>query len=602
MKLDLPTLVLILSLVGITQVIAIFIQYKVNNTYQGLGWWLLGSLAMALGFMTLSLAVVDAVAAVSVVSIPLLILGRICLFVGTSRFLGERLHRGLLFLAFFVFSGVYYYFLFFNDNISVRTISASAGIAVFSLLNARILFRSRRRRFSAASLFTGTVFLFSGLQLVFVIIFTIISGPMQSYRDYALPQIMTFIVPTITSILWTFGFILMVNQRLVSDNQDEKENLRRMFNAGPDAALLIRMEDGVLVDANEGYLRMTGQTRGEILGRSFQEVCRWLCPSEHRAFMVTMKEHEICENLEFVFQGKDGTEFIGMISARTLLMQGVPHIISVTRDFTERRKVERDKAELEAKYQKLQKAESLGRMAGAIAHHFNNQMHSVMANLEILGHPARGTDPDRVLARARQATERASEMSRLMLVYLGQTSLEKDPLDLSEQGRKALAAYAEQVPGTVAVTEAFPCPGPRVLANGDQIRQVLFNLMNNAIEALGQAPGTVQVRIRTLPAPEIPVEHRLPINWQPQAQDYAWLEVEDSGSGIPEAELEKLFDPFYTTKFTGRGLGLPVVLGLVQAHGGAVTLTSQEGGGSVFRVHLPLMSPDHEAGAGPGPA
>ncbi len=588
MKFDVPTLVFILSLVSLTQVVAILIQVRVNRAYRGIGWWLLGSSCAALGFVTLSLGVVDAVGFVAVASIPLLMLGRICLFVGTSRYLGEKVHKAGVGFSFLGLAVVYYYFLLVHEAIAWRTVTASLGIGIYSLLTARSLFRSCRGRYSNVSAFTGGLFLIAGLQLFYVAVHTVLSGPMESYHDYALPQVMLFVIPSITSILWTFGFILMVNQRLVADNQGEKENLRRMFNARPDAALLIRVEDGVVVDVNQGYLQMTGQDRAAILGKPAREVCRWKRPDEHEAFLAAVGTRGQVENLEYAFLHEDGTEFIGMVSARILSLDGVPHILSVTRDITERLKAERERAELEATCQRLQKAESLGRMAGAVAHHFNNQLQTVMSNLEILGNPARVTDPARVLARARQATDRAAEMSGLMLVYLGQTLHEKARLDLSDLCGDALEALRSQLPGTVEATGDFPRPGPAVLANGDQLRQALSNLVHNAAEALGPHPGALRIRVRTLPAGDLPAEHRFPINWQPQAPRYAWVEVTDTGSGIPDGDIENLFDPFYTTRFTGRGLGLPVVLGIVQAHGGAVTLSSRVGEGSTFRIHLPV--------------
>lgn len=598
MKLDLPTLAFMLSLTGITQVIAFYIQYRVNSTYRGIGWWLLGSMAMSLGFITLSFAEVPAIAFVSVVGIPLLILGRAGLFIGTSQFFNQKVNRAILSVTCISFIGAYYYFLFFHESITCRTVLASAGIALLSLLNAFVLFRNRTKAVAAASYFTGAIFTVSGFQLIFVIIYTLASKQIHSYLEYSLPQIMLFVLPAITSMLWTFGFILMVNQRLASDNLEERENLRRMFNTSPDASLIIRLEDGVLVDANQGYLQMTGYTREEIIGNSALSVCRWNKPADPGSFLATMKEKGSCENLEIVSRHRDGTEYVGMISARVITIQDLPHIISVTRDITARRKVEVEKADLDAKFQQLQKAESLGRMAGAIAHHFNNQLHAVLANLEMLGQPSKGADSARLLARAKQATDRAAEMSGLMLVYLGQTSHKQEPRDLSVLCRSCVAALQARLPESAALSVDFPLPGPTVLVNADQIQQALLNLTVNAAEALGRAGGTVRLGIRTLPATAIPAANRFPINWRPQAPDYAWLEVTDDGSGIPEADLENLFDPFFSTRFTGRGLGLPVVLGIVQAHGGAVTLASRLGEGSVFRIHLPLGEGDGRSGPG----
>jgi CheY-like chemotaxis protein len=98
------------------------------------------------------------------------------------------------------------------------------------------------------------------------------------------------------------------------------------------------------------------------------------------------------------------------------------------------------------------------------------------------------------------------------------------------------------------------------------------------------------VALYTCSSSAIPALHRVPVNWEPKAEDYACLEVSDSGSGIAEEDLEKLFDPFFSTRFTGRGMGLPVVLGFVQAHGGSISVESRPGHGCVFRVYFPVSS------------
>jgi len=152
-------------------------------------------------------------------------------------------------------------------------------------------------------------------------------------------------------------------------------------------------------------------------------------------------------------------------------------------------------------------------------------------------------------------------------------------------------------------------PGPIIKANAEQLQQLLTNLVTNAGEAMGSAGGSVRLSLSTCPAAEVPTAHRFPIGWQPQGPDYACLEVADTGVGIASADIEKLFDPFFSTKFTGRGLGLSVVLGLVQAHGGALTVASPPGQGSIFRVYLPIsteeipslperavQAPEHEGG------
>jgi len=263
-------------------------------------------------------------------------------------------------------------------------------------------------------------------------------------------------------------------------------------------------------------------------------------------------------------------------------------VITIVRDVTERKRAEAEKAEFESQNRQLQKTESLGRMAGAIAHHFNNKLQSIMANLELLGAPTLGVDPVRCLAMAMRATEKAAEVSRLMLLYLGQSTSKREPRYLAELCRESLPLVQDTLPDTVTLETNWPAPGPVISANENEILRVLTNLISNAWEAMGEGRGTIHLSVRSAKAEEIPTEHRFPQGWHALGTDYACLEVRDSGCGIAETEIEKLFDPFYSTKFISRGLGLPVVLGIVHAHDGVVTIESQPGHYCVFRVFFPV--------------
>jgi PAS domain S-box-containing protein len=259
-------------------------------------------------------------------------------------------------------------------------------------------------------------------------------------------------------------------------------------------------------------------------------------------------------------------------------------------DITDRKHIEAEKEKLEAQNLQLQKAESLARMAGSVAHHFNNKLQAVMGSLDLLTILPKGADPAKYLATARQATEQAAEVSRLLLVYLGQNPGKEEPHFLAELCRDSLPRLQMALPGTVTLETDCPLPGPVIHANAEQIQQVLTNLITNAWEALGDAGGCLRLSVRPCPAAAIPTVHRFPVGWQPQGSDYACLAVMDTGCGIAEADLEKLFDPFFSTKFIGRGLGLSVVLGMVQAHHGVITVESQPGQGSVFRVYWPVST------------
>jgi PAS domain S-box-containing protein len=188
-------------------------------------------------------------------------------------------------------------------------------------------------------------------------------------------------------------------------------------------------------------------------------------------------------------------------------------------------------------------------------------------------------------------TERKrAEVSSLMLTYLGQSKCIQEPLDISETCQQSLTLLRASMPKDVVMKASLPPHGPTIKANANQLQQVLNNLVTNAWEAIEGGHGTIHVTVKMAPASDIPVTNRFPIDWHPQDNAYACLEVADEGCGIADKNIETLFDPFYSSKFTGRGLGLSVVLGIVRAHHGIVTVESQTGRGSVFRVFLPISA------------
>ncbi len=258
-------------------------------------------------------------------------------------------------------------------------------------------------------------------------------------------------------------------------------------------------------------------------------------------------------------------------------------------DITGRKQAEKERENLEAQNRHLQKMESLSRMAGAVAHHFNNQLAAVIGNLELIQIIRPHDESAHNLAEATKAAQNAAQMSSLMLTFLGQTTAKKTLLDLSEVCQKALPLIQAMFMKHIDLVTDFPVPGPKINGNEGQIHQVLTNIATNAWESCNDN-GSVYICIKTVPISDIPLSQRHPIDWKPGNTSYACLEVKDTGCGISEKDMEKLFDPFFTTKFTGRGIGLPVVLGIVRAHHGIITLESKPGLGSTFRVFLPTAT------------
>ncbi|MBN2529009.1 MAG: response regulator [Deltaproteobacteria bacterium] len=271
---------------------------------------------------------------------------------------------------------------------------------------------------------------------------------------------------------------------------------------------------------------------------------------------------------------------------------------TVHNELKERKRLEEVQRKWERQQQLLQKANSLNSMAGAIAHHFNNQLCVVFGNLEILSDELSGNRDYAIpLSDAMQAAQKASEVSRSMLTYIGQTVGVRKPLDLAKICRQSLPLLQAATPQRVFVNVNFSVSDLRIHGNSSLIQQVLTNLVTNAYEAIGENPGTIGIKLISVRGEDIPVANRYPLDWKAAEGDFACLQVTDNGCGVAVEDFDKLFDPFFSRKRVGRGLGLSVALGIVKAHGGGITMESTSGRGSAFCVYLPILKDDSVAEA-----
>lgn len=348
----------------------------------------------------------------------------------------------------------------------------------------------------------------------------------------------------------------------------------------------------------EQWAAMAGYTLDELRPLSIQTRMDLCHPDDLQHSDALLEKHFAKETeiyqCEARMKHKDGSWIWVMDRGKVIEWNeyGNPlRMIGTHTDITERKRAEKENLKLESQNRQLQKAESLGRMAGAIAHHFNNQLQAVMGNIEmVIDDLPQGSDILPFLVEAMSASYKAMEVSGLMLTYLGHSHSRHEPIDLNEICHQSLSLLQASAPEGMRLAADFPSSGLIVRANANQIQQVLTNLVNNAWEAGSGEKEAVELSIKTVSRADISALRRFPLDWQPRSISYACLEVADKGCGIPEKDIEKVFDPFFTTKTTGRGLGLPVTMGIVKAHGGGVTVDSKPGRESTFRVFLPLST------------
>ncbi len=360
---------------------------------------------------------------------------------------------------------------------------------------------------------------------------------------------------------------------------------------------LTASESGLIEEANLTAANLLGTTRGALVG---QPLSRFILSQDQDIYYLHRKQLFATDNpqeCELRLVKSDGSAVWMRLSAIAAQDEHGEPVCRVTiSDITDRKRAEEELRHREKQIEQLKRTESLARMAGAIAHYYNNLMTVVLGNLELAADEI--SDPRLVatsVTEALKASHQAATLGRMMLTYLGQTIGKREPVELAAVCRETLA---ELSPGLSRNAQLeVPLEGLVVSADAAQVKQVLSNLVSNANEALGERPGDLTVTVATIPASAIPAAEMIPAGWNSKAGDYACLSVADTGCGMGPEALEKIFEPFYSTKFTGRGLGLAMVLGIVKAHEGAICVQSRPGAGAVFRIFLPLaaVQPPHRS-------
>jgi len=250
------------------------------------------------------------------------------------------------------------------------------------------------------------------------------------------------------------------------------------------------------------------------------------------------------------------------------------------RDITERRK-------LEAQFRQAQKMESIGMLAGGIAHDFNNILSAILGNLYLAKLDA-ASQPELLehLEHISIATRRATDLVNQILTFSRQNKQEREPVRLNHVILEALKLLRASVPATIRIQTDLT-QTPTVLANATAIHQVVMNLGTNAWHAMRDKPGTLKVEMNVI---EADIDFALAHTGLSPGR-YVRLSFSDTGHGMDAATQERIFDPFFTTKAVGEGtgLGLAVVLGIMQSHDGAITVYSELNVGTTFHLYFPVF-------------
>jgi PAS domain S-box-containing protein len=361
--------------------------------------------------------------------------------------------------------------------------------------------------------------------------------------------------------------------------RESETRLRDLAQQAFDFTVVSR--NGVAIEVAGDIERVLGFTPEEVVGKRLID---YVAPVAVPLGTRILAE-PILKSNELILVSKTGEQVPVEILAVMSTLDGEPVRVGGARDLREARRLENERRRLNEQLQRSQRLESLGVLAGGIAHDFNNLLVGVLGNAELLQGSLSQAEDRELCDAIISAAERAADLTTQLLAYAGQRDLgQRHAVDLAALWRE-LGTLLEARLSARAQLELSLGEGSVVLGDRATLTQVLMNLLTNASDALEDKSGTIWLSTSRIRNPDARWDRALGATVGPG--DWVQVEVRDSGAGMDSSTLQRVFEPFFSTKAQGHGLGLASCLGIVSAHGGAVAVESEPGQGSRFSILLP---------------
>jgi two-component system, cell cycle sensor histidine kinase and response regulator CckA len=362
--------------------------------------------------------------------------------------------------------------------------------------------------------------------------------------------------------------------------RQSEERFSKAFCSNPLPMTISTTAEGRFLDVNDSFLALVVGERDSVVGHTMAELAIWVEPQDRITMMKRLSEQGRVIGLPAQIRASTGVVLEAKISAEQIELLGQLCVLAVTEDTTEMRL-------LQAQSEQSKKMEAVGRLAGGVAHDFNNLLGVIIGYSELL---IEKLDPEaqiaKHLAQIKLAAERGAHLTRQLLVFSRQQVVSLKVLDLDAVIREARKLLSRVVREDIILSYQNSVSVGLIKADAGQIEQVLMNLVVNARDAM---PNGGRITIAT---DSITLNDKYFLGHEPVIEgDYVVLEVRDTGFGMDEMTKAHVFEPFFTTKQPGKGtgLGLASVYAIVQQSGGYVSVSSELGRGTTFKLYFPRV-------------
>ncbi|MBA4369461.1 MAG: hybrid sensor histidine kinase/response regulator [Desulfobacterium sp.] len=356
--------------------------------------------------------------------------------------------------------------------------------------------------------------------------------------------------------------------------------------------IMASMKDAVYITSKERRIEYTNPRMIEKIGRdAIGEYCyKAIFENDTQCAWCILDQVQHGKCVEFEFENPKDSRFYTVINTPVFNTDGTISKLGIIRDITDQRKIE-------LMLRQSQKMEAIGTLAGGVAHEFNNILAIILGNAELaIGGVPEWNPAKNFLEEIRKASLRAKNIVRQILSFARKMPPVYKPLEIGAVVKEALRLIRATIPANIEIHQRIRCDSEVILSNPTEINQIIMNLCSNAVHAMEEGTGILEIHLEVVFLDNLSVARYEDLT----TGKYVKLTVKDTGSGIDPAIIDRIFDPYFTTKNVdkGLGMGLAVVFGIVKEHEGAIKVMSEIGKGAAVEILFPVAEVQSEEKVG----
>jgi len=579
-NIDIYTFAVVLGVIYTIQFVIFFVEFYYHKNYEGPGWWLFWSGSAILGFVFMLTRQISSVVHISILGQNvMLFLASVFIYIGIMRFLKKKERSGLLIVIFTVYIIPFCYYLFVDENLQIRTILIWLTQCFIALLGGYDLYRYKTKSLNIAAYICIVVFIVHALFSGSKVILLLTGSQIEIMTSQHLINYSSYVEILIITVFWTYALIMMINQRLTSEMEYAKNHFEVIFNTTPDAILISNLKEGTVTSVNEKFYDLTGYKPKEVLGKSTVELNFWCNPEERTNYVAMIRKQDYCFDYEANFHCKNQMEVTGLISGRIINLDEKPHLISIIRDITERKKREEEVLKQNNQLQTLNHEKD--KFFSIIAHDLKSPFSSFLGLTEIMAEEIHNLPIGEVIQLASKMRDSARNLYGLLgnllewsLIKQGVTKFNPEEIALYPETNEGILTYLNTSQKKNIAVVSKVSLDEKVFADQNMLRSLIRNLLSNAIKFTHEG-GTITISAET------------------QKDHSCLISVQDTGIGMNKKMQNQLFKMNANISRSGTngelssGLGLLLCKEFITRHNGDIWVESAENEGCTFCIKLP---------------